>query len=210
MTADEGPAEELLNRAEQGDEQARQELLGRYRERLRRLIAVRMDRRLGARVDPSDVVQEALIDAALKLPDYLRQRPLPFYPWLRRLAWERLLAHNRQHIYVQKRSVTREEERPPDLSDQSALELACRLVADGSSPSHRLQQQETVARIQAALARLPATDREVLVLRHLEQLSVSDMAAVLGITQGAVKVRHVRALKRFRALLAEELKEGPP
>ena len=89
---------ELLRAAADGDEAAGQQLLARHRGRLRQMVAVRLDRRLAARVDPSDVVQEALAEAARELADYLRERPLPFYPWLRQFAWERLLQLHRRHI----------------------------------------------------------------------------------------------------------------
>src|SRR5262245_24069354 len=101
----------LLARATAGDPEAAQQLLARHRGRLGRMVAVRLDCRLAARVDPSDVVQEALMDAARKLPDYLRRRPLPFYPWLREIAWERLIKLHQQHLTAGKRSVLREQ--PP-------------------------------------------------------------------------------------------------
>src|SRR5580700_2161836 len=95
--------EALIERAQKGDASAKQLLLANHRDRLRRMVAVHIDRRLAARVDPSDVVQEALAEAARKLPDYLRHRPLPFYPWLRRLAWERLMKLHQRHIVAAKR-----------------------------------------------------------------------------------------------------------
>jgi RNA polymerase sigma-70 factor (ECF subfamily) len=112
--------DELLRLASQGDNDARQRLLDRHRGRLRRMVAVRVDRRLSARVDPSDVVQEALADASQQLDDYLRDRPLAFYPWLRRFAWERLVALYWRHVLAGKRSVTREQRDDVLLSDQSA------------------------------------------------------------------------------------------
>jgi RNA polymerase sigma-70 factor (ECF subfamily) len=156
------------------------------------------------------VVQEALADAALKLAEYLRRRPLPFYPWLRRLAWERLLELNRRHIYAGKRSVTREQPGDLALPDESVLALACRLWAGGTTPSSRQQRQEARDQVHAALAGLSASDREVLVLRHLEHLSMKEIAAVLGVSEGAVKVRHLRALARFRDLLGDEHAERMP
>ena len=98
MAADQLDTEELLDRAGQGDGEARQRLLARHRHRLRQMVIVRLDRRLAARLDPSDIVQEALADAARGLDDYLRDRPVPFYPWLRRFAWERLVEVNRRHL----------------------------------------------------------------------------------------------------------------
>jgi RNA polymerase sigma-70 factor (ECF subfamily) len=209
MSARDDPdTDELVERARGGDAGARQQLLTRHRKRLRQMVALRMDRRLLARVDPSDVVQEALADAAQELSDYLRHRPLPFYPWLRQLAWDRLIELHRRHLYAQKRSVRREDPEVLALPDESAVQLAQRLLAPGSSPSERLLREELRGRVQAALARLAAHDREVLVLRHLEQLSTKEIAAVLGITPGAVKTRHLRALVRLRSLLGDDLGEG--
>ena len=198
----------LLAEAAQGDRQARDRLLERHRNRLRQLIRLRLDRRLAARVDPSDVVQESLADAAGKLSDYLRKRPLPFYPWLRNLALERLLVIYRRHIHAGKRSVRREERDLPLLPDEPALELAQKLCDQASSPSQRLEHSEARQHVRAALARLAERDRELLVLRHLEQLSIREIAGVLGISEGAVKVRHVRALERLRDLLGDDPREN--
>jgi RNA polymerase sigma-70 factor (ECF subfamily) len=203
-------SEPLLRRAGQGDPVARQQLLVRYQQRLRQMVAVRLDRRLAARIDPSDVVQETLAEALQQLSDYLQQPPLPFYPWLRQLAWKRLAALYRRHIRAGKRSVCREEQRSPPLPDESALDLAGRLLAPGSSASARLRREELYGRVQAALAQLPERDREVLVLRHLEQLSTAEIAAVLGITEGAVYTRHLRALERLRGLLGDDFLEEQP
>ncbi len=196
--------DELLRRAEHGDGQARQAVLVRHRERLKQMIAIRLDRRLAARIDPSDVVQDVLLDAARELDDYLRQRPVPFYPWLRQLAWDRLIELHRRHLHAQRRSVKREEPLAPHLSDESAMQLADRVLARQSSPSDRAVRSELRARVRAALDRLGERDREVLVLRHLEHLSTREIAAVLGIREGAVKTRHLRALERLRMLLESE------
>jgi RNA polymerase sigma-70 factor (ECF subfamily) len=208
MAAQNGDPEQLLQSAGQGDPAAREHLLAMYRQRLRQMIAVRLDRRLAARIDPSDVVQETLAEAAQQLPAYLREPSLPFYPWLRQLAWKRLAALYRRHIQAGKRSVCREEQGGPSLPDESALDLAGRLLARGSSPSARLRREELRERVRAALAQLPESDREVLVLRHLEQLATPEIAAVLGITEGAVYTRHLRALERLRGLLGDDLLEN--
>jgi RNA polymerase sigma-70 factor (ECF subfamily) len=210
MDAQAFDSEQLLRRAGQGDPLACQQLLVQYRQRLRQMIAVRLDRRLAARIDPSDVVQETLAEAMQQLADYLRQPPLPFYPWLRQLAWKRLVALYRRHILAGKRSVRREEQAAPPLPDESALELVGRLLARGSSPSARLRREECRARVRAALAQLAEHDREVLVLRHLEQLSTQEIAAVLGVTEGAVYTRHLRALERLRGLLGDDPLEDEP
>jgi len=195
--------EDLLGQASAGDAAARSELLARHRQRLRNVIAWRLDRRLAARIDPSDVVQEVLAEADGKLGRYLRERPLPFYPWLRELACERLRTLHRRHVQAAKRSVRREEPDVFALPDESLADLAARLASSGSSPSRQVLREEQRLRVQDALTHLPERDREVLVLRHLEQLSVADTAAVLEITPGAVKTRHVRALERLRRLLGD-------
>ena len=133
---------ELLERSLRGDATARQELLVRHRARLLRMVGVRLDPRLAARLDPSDVVQEALAEAARHLDDYLRDPPLPFYPWLRQFAWERLVKAHRQHIHARRRSIVREEHRRCSLSRESVRELARRLIAGGTSPSHHLVREE--------------------------------------------------------------------
>jgi RNA polymerase sigma-70 factor (ECF subfamily) len=204
MSLPDEDTDDLLRRAAAGDAAARERLLVRHRDRLLQVVGFRLDRRLAARVDPSDVVQEAMADAARKLPDYLRRRPLPFYPWLRQLALERLVEMHRLHIQAQKRSVTREEVQSLPLTDDSTLQLADRLMAAGGTPIGKLLRAELCQRVQDALARLNPRDREVLVLRHLEQLSTRDVAAVLKVGEGAVKTRHLRALRRFRSLLARE------
>jgi RNA polymerase sigma-70 factor (ECF subfamily) len=197
----------LLRRAADGDQAARGQLLQRHWPRLKRMVAVRADPRLAARVDPSDVVQDALTEAAARLDAYLRDRPMAFYAWLRQLAQDRLGALYRQHVQARRRSVAREEG-PMGLPDHSAWELADQLFARGPSPSAGLHREELRARVRRALAALPERDREVLVLRHLEGLSAQDAAEVLGVSAGAVRTRHVRALHRVRELLGSDFGEG--
>jgi RNA polymerase sigma-70 factor (ECF subfamily) len=203
LTAAQDPdTDDLLASARSGDRSAVEQLLARYRGRLRQMVVVRMDARLSARVDPSDVVQEALAVAARKLPAYLRKPTVSFYPWLRRIAWERLVDAHRRHIRAGRRSVSREE--PLGLSDSSAMQLADRLMAQGTNPLARLLRDELCARVQAILARLAAGDREILLLRHLEQLTSAECGEVLGVSEEAAKKRYLRAVRRFRRLLGDE------
>jgi RNA polymerase sigma-70 factor (ECF subfamily) len=204
MTIAEPNTDELLDRTEAGDQSARARLLSRHRQKLRNLIAVRMDPRLAARIDPSDVVQEALADADRRMSEYLPDRPLPFYLWLRELTLQRLVDLHRQHVRTQKRSVRREESRLSYFSDDSIRQLAHRLVDPRSGPSSRMEKKFEVRRLHEALAELSERDRDVIVLRHLEQLSVKEIATVLDITPGAVKLRHLRALERLRRRLIGE------
>jgi RNA polymerase sigma-70 factor (ECF subfamily) len=174
------------------------------------MVATRLDRRLAARLDPSDVVQEALAEAARRLDDYLRDRPLPFYPWLRQLAWDRLVKEHRAHLGRARRSVRREEPGVLGLPDESIAELAQRLASSASSPSRHALRVELQDRVRAALALLGEADREVLVLRYLEQLPLREVAAVLGVSVSAVKMRHFRALERLRVLLEANPEENEP
>ena len=194
--------EELLRRADQGDRSAVDRLLARHRERLRRMIAVRMDDRLAARIDPSDVVQEALTVASRRLPNYVRRPSVAFYPWLRQIAWERLVHLHTQHVGAQKRSVAREGRQDLALRDESAMQLVDRLMGSGTSPSRRAGREEMRRRVRAALEQLPPHYREVVILRHLEQLTFEEIAGVLGVSQAATRSRYRRAVERLHNLLS--------
>jgi RNA polymerase sigma-70 factor (ECF subfamily) len=208
MSEPSGPGtDQLLDRVERGDHGARSQLLERHRERLGLLVALRMDRRLTARLDPSDVVQEALLVANDRLPDFALDRSVPFYVWLRQLTLDRLVEQHRRHIWAQRRSVRREEAEVSQLSEESMAQLAERLADHASSPSAQLRREDLGRAVRQALARLPDRDREFLTLRHLEQLSIREIAAVLGISEGAAKVRHVRALERLRWGLDQSVAE---
>jgi len=207
MDAAENDPDTLLRRAGQGDAQAQAEVYAASQQRLRQMVLVRMDQRLRARIDPSDVVQEAFMEAFQQLPEYLVEQPLPFYPWLRQIAWNRLVDLHRRHLMARKRSVNREEHLP-ELADASVAALAERLASPGTSPSGQMTRQEVRARVRAALLQLKESDRELLLLRYVEQLSTSEISAVLGIREGAVKVRHFRALERLRGLLDDLQPEG--
>lgn len=185
-----------------------QQLLGRHRDRLRRMVAVRMDPRVAARIDASDVVQEALMDATRKLPAYVERGGCAFYPWLRRIAWERLVKLHRRHIHAQCRSVKREADWEIPLTDESSILLAERLAESATSVGGRLVRQELVGRVRKAMELLAPRDREIIVLRHLEQLTFEEIVGVLDITESAARSRYGRAVERLHDLLdigSEEL-----
>ncbi len=190
---------DLLARAACGDSRAVSVLLGCYRDRLRHMVAIHMNQRLAARIDASDVVQEALVTASTQLDDYLRDPEIPFYLWLRRIAWNRLVDAYRRHLVCQGRSVHREE--PLGLNDGSVHLLADHLLSSGSGPLQQLIREELQERVRATLMQLDPTDQEILLLRHLEQLPIIQCAAVLNVTVAAAKKRYVRAMERLRDLL---------
>jgi RNA polymerase sigma-70 factor, ECF subfamily len=202
MARAEPDTDELLALSMGGDLSVRGALLERHRGRLRRLVQVHLDTRLTARLDPSDIVQDALAEASRRLDDYLHKRPIPFYPWLRQIALDRLVEQHRRHLRARQRSVLREEEVPFRLPDHSALELAG-LVGRGNSPSSALHRQELRDGVHWALQQLSPADREVLVLRYLEQLSAGDIAVILHIGEDAARKRVLRALQRMRKLLKD-------
>ena len=189
----------MILRAAEGNPSAIRGLLDRYRERLKRMVASRMDPRIAARFDPSDIVQDTLMQASNRLPQYFKQQTLPFYPWLRGLAWDRIVQLHRLHIKSQKRSVNREQ--PLWLNDQSASDLADRLAGSMSDPAEKAIREETRHRVRAALELLKPEDREILTLRYFEQLETGEIAAVLGIREGTVNTRHFRAIRRLQRLL---------
>ncbi len=165
------------------------------------MVALRLDTRLSARVDASDVVQEAMLDAARRLSDYERERPLAFYPWLRRLTADRLADVHRLHRR-EGRDVCREERQGvPDASSGLLVDL---LVASDTTPGMALDRDEQRRRVREALGRLAPRDREVLVMRHLEDLQVAEIAAILEISVSAAKMRHLRAIERIREILESD------
>jgi RNA polymerase sigma-70 factor (ECF subfamily) len=207
MTSAQPDTEELVRRAGTGDSAAVHELFERHRSRLSRMIQVRMDPRIRGRVDPSDVIQDALILASQRLARFVVERPLPFYAWLRQIAWEKLVQMHERHLRVAKRTVVREEFLRPGISDESVLELAAQLADGARGPSAVLVRKELQGRVRKALDEISAEDREVLLQRYLEHLPSKEIGAILGISEAAVNMRHMRALEKLRRILAEAADE---
>jgi RNA polymerase sigma-70 factor (ECF subfamily) len=201
--ADDRMAAELLRRASERDESAVGPLLDCYRDRVRKLVTSRMDRRLSARVDPSDVVQETLLEAGRRLPEYLREPAVAFYPWLRGLAVDRLIDLHRRHVGAQGRSVGREEPLGAPTPDGPARDLAALLVDSWTGPGQRAEREEQRQRVQDALGRLDPCQRELLTLLYYEELPPAEVAAALGVTDRTARRRHREALERLGTLLGE-------
>jgi len=163
------------------------------------LVAVRLDKKVRARVDPSDVVQGTQLELFRRLPDYLERRPMPFRLWLLKTAQEQLLVIRRRHVVAGKRSVGREV----PLPDRSSLMLARKLLAPTLSPSQQLDRKDLARRVRVALAQLPESDQEVIIMRTFEGLSNQDVACVLDLDPGTASKRHGRAVLRLQRILAE-------
>jgi RNA polymerase sigma-70 factor (ECF subfamily) len=205
MWPDSSETKELLLRAEKGDREAVDHLLGRHRDALLKMVGLRLDRAIARRVGPSDIVQEVLVEAHRRLPDYLRNPVLPFHLWLRAMAKDQLIDAHRRHRLAQRRSVDREEPiAGPAFEDRSSVELAARLQADGLTPAAAAMREELDRRFQAALLEMKEEDREIILLRHFERLSNGEAAKVLGLSEPAVSMRHLRALRRLRSLLGDD------
>jgi RNA polymerase sigma-70 factor (ECF subfamily) len=198
---------ELLEQARAGNPAAFEELFTRHREQLRHAVALRLDRRLAARVDVSDVVQETYLEAARRLAEYLERSAMPFALWLRWLARERVLTLHRQHLFADKRAVGREVQ---PLPVDSSAQFAAGLVGPGPSPSQAVAALELAERLRLALQQLDDEERELLVGRHFEQLSNRELAQLLGISEAAANKRYVRALQRLRGILQNLGVSGAP
>jgi len=199
LTHDSNETQRLLARVQDGSTAARDELFARHRAYLRRFVEFRLDPRLRQRIDPSDVIQEAQLEAARRLSAYSTQPPLPFRLWLRQITYDRLLMLQRRHAAAQRRDVTREI----SLPEESGIALADQICAGGASPSQVLVRDERARRVRVALGELADDDREVLLLRHVEGLSNAEVAVVLKIAPDAASKRYGRALLRLRAQLVE-------
>jgi RNA polymerase sigma-70 factor (ECF subfamily) len=203
MSGDGSDIGDLLQRAAHGDEQAFQDLFARYHDRLKRMVHLRLSRRLQGRVDDSDVLQEAYLDVSRRLPEYVQQPRLPFYLWLRHLTGLKLTEIHRRHLGTQLRDADREVTlHRGGLPEAESVSLAAHLLGKLTTPSQAAIKAETRLYVQEALNSMDAIDREVLALKHFEQLSTSEIAKVLGLSKAGAGSRYLRAIKRLREILS--------
>jgi RNA polymerase sigma-70 factor, ECF subfamily len=202
MTGEHGDNEMLLRRAAAGDLAALAEFWQRHRKRLRQMVRLRLDRRLQGRVDPSDVLQEAYIDLAERLPEYARQFPFTPYLWSRLVTGQRLVEVHRRHLGTAMRDAGREVSLYRGaLPQASSASLAGQLLGRFTTASHAAIRAERQVQLQAVLNGMEPMDREILALRHFEDLSNGEAAEVLGLSKTAANNRYIRALGRLRDLL---------
>lgn len=193
---------ELVELVQAGDTKALGALLQRYRERLTRVVKFRLDPRLVGRIDPDDVVQESFLEALQRMPSYLADGRMPFFVWLRFLTVQRLIGLHRHHLQAQVRDADREISLVRgSLPGATSADLAARLLGNQTSPSQAVIRAEQKLKLEEALNGMEPLDREVLSLRHFEQLSNLETAEVLELNPTAASNRYVRAIKRLRSIL---------
>ena len=204
MAPNDPTKDELLQKAIAGDQGAFAALFEQYRARLRKMVVLRMDVRVKGRLDASDVLQEAYIDAAQQLPNYAKEPKLPVFLWLRLLTGQRLAKTHRKHLGTAKRDVRREISLGRgQVPEASTFNLASRLVGNFTTASSYLRREELRNKIQGVLNQMKPNDREVLALRHFEQMTIRESAIVLGITEKAAGNRYLRAVERIANVFEE-------
>ena len=198
MSDDPSDPRELLEHARQGEPAAFAELFARHREQVRRAVALRLDRRLAARVDVSDVLQDTYLEASRRLADYLARPALPFGLWLRWLTREQVLTAHRRHLLADRRAVGREA---PPLPAAASSVFVGALLGKGPSPSQAVAAAEAAEKLRLALGQLDDDERDLILWRHFERLTNREVAQLLVISEAAAGKRYIRALERLRGLL---------
>ena len=203
MSSDSSETEALIRRVEGGDERALSNLFARYRDRLRRMVKLRMDRRLQGRLDASDVLQEAYLDVARRAGEYRTDPKMPVFLWLRLITGQRLMALHRKHLGAQMRDAAQEVSlHRGALPPASSISIAAMLLGRITSPTRAASRAEMQVRLQDVLNSMDPIDREILTLRHFEELGNRETAQVLGITKSAASSRYIRAVMRLKMELA--------
>jgi len=201
MTDESENIRERLESLRRGDSEALATVFSLYRDRLCRVVEFRLDARLRGRVSTSDVLQDSYIDALKRLPHYQADPEVPFFIWLRSVTLQRLIDVHRRHLGAKARDAAREIPLDQGGGVEASSEKMAELMGNLTSPSRAVRRDESIAQVRAALDRLEPTDREVLALRHFEELSNREVAALLGIQSAAASKRYVRAIERFKAIL---------
>lgn len=190
-----------LEQLQANPKQAAADLMTKYQEPLLRMISFRLDRRLFGRVDPTDVLQDSYLEVSKRIDEFVNDPQVSFFVWARQLTWQTLLKTNRRHLQAQKRDATREERNRPQGNDATSIALAARLLANVQTPSGEAVRGESIERLRESLESMNETDREVLALRHFEQLSNGQVAEILGLKKSAASNRYVRALAKLKEIM---------
>ncbi|MBI1371555.1 MAG: sigma-70 family RNA polymerase sigma factor [Phycisphaera sp.] len=199
-----GDTAAAIARVAAGDEQALAAAFSRHRQRLWQMVSFRMDRRLHGRVDPDDILQESFLDAAKRIEHFNGDNDESLYLWLRLIVQQTMIDIHRRHIGAAKRNAAREVRmNRPAFPQATSKSLSQQLVGSITSPSRAVQRAELITQMEHAIGKMDEIDREVLALRHFEEMSNKEVAMTLGIEEKAASIRYVRALRRLKAILAE-------
>jgi RNA polymerase sigma-70 factor (ECF subfamily) len=195
--------QDLLEGARGGDAEAINRLMDRHRDSLRRMVQLRLDQKIQRRIDVSDVVQDVLVEANRRLQDYIASASgMPFHLWLRQIAQDRIIDAHRRHRVSAKRSI--DKERPlavPAADDHSTIQLAAQLCDRQLTPAAAATQAELARAVEAAIAKLPDQDCEIIIMRHYEQLTNQEIAQALSLSEPAASMRYLRAVRRLKELM---------
>ena len=194
----------LLRRARDGDEGAFNRVLGKHREKLKRMVAVRMNPRLRSRLDASDVIQDTFVEALRTFEQFLSHSQMPVYVWLRALANEKLIQAHRFHLKAQKRDASREMSIFGNALSATSEAIAVQLIGRDASPVERAERNDRKRMLTEALDKMGELDREILTLRHFEHMSSKQAAVVLNLKVETVKKRYVRALEKLQRILIND------
>ena len=204
MTEESSEVTDLLRRAGEGDEAAVDQLFSQYRDRLKRMVRLRMSRRLQGRIDDSDVLQESYLEISRKFDDYLNDPAVPFFLWLRHMTGLKLAEIHRRHLGTQMRDADREVSiYRGALPEANSMSLAAHLLGQLTSPSEAAVKAEMRIKLQEALNGMDALDCEIIALRHFEQLSGVETAEVLKLSKTGASSRYVRAITRLKKILSQ-------
>lgn len=202
------PSDEIeIELLRNGGPQAIADLYSKYRTQLERMVDFRMDRRLYGRVDAADILQDSYMEIARRVDSYLENPAVSFFVWARQITWQTLLTAHRSHLGAQKRDARQEVRlHGGGYSQGTSVSLASRLVGDVTSPSQGAIRDERAQQLRTALDSMDSIDREVLALRHFEQLSNKEVSEILELSKTAASNRYVRALERLKEIMDEVMK----
>ena len=193
----------LLNRVREGEAEAVDKLLERHRDSLRHIVQMRLDRKIQRRVDVSDIVQDVLVEANRRLRDYLNNPCMAFHLWIRQIAKDRIIDAHRRHRVSAKRSIDREQPIFAPSNEQSTMDLIGQLFHPDLTPAANAMQREIAVQVELSIQELPETDRDMILMRHFEQLSNQEIAEALGITEPAASMRYLRAMRKLREIITQ-------
>lgn len=194
---------DLISQFDDGEDDALAELFSHYHDRLKRIVRFRLDYRLAGRISESDVIQESYISASKRVDHYRGKPDMPFFVWLRLIVNQQLADLHRQHLQAEMRDVRKEISlEQPAASAHTSLAMAAQLVGNATSASRALSRVEGITKLEEALNQMEPIDREVIALRHFEELTNTEVSEVLGIGVQAASKRYVRAMKRMKEIVS--------